>query len=155
MSFFWTPVWCRVNNINNKSTGQIDLKNGINQWIHCTNVLFFCLQFLWNISHSSGTDPEETILNAFKIFDPEGKGILRGEEYALLCFLLTIPFFFIAYAPHDSKVWRHTKLNALNTKCTWGLKVVQLYQSAPKWWIYMLHKIIKKPALQNLKYMIW
>uniref|UniRef100_A0A3Q3XAY7 EF-hand domain-containing protein n=1 Tax=Mola mola TaxID=94237 RepID=A0A3Q3XAY7_MOLML len=28
-----------------------------------------------------GTDPEETILNAFKIFDPEGKGILRGDEY--------------------------------------------------------------------------
>ncbi|RXN27583.1 myosin regulatory light chain cardiac muscle isoform-like protein [Labeo rohita] len=27
-----------------------------------------------------GTDPEETILNAFKIFDPEGTGILKGEE---------------------------------------------------------------------------
>ncbi|XP_070699293.1 myosin regulatory light chain 10 [Pempheris klunzingeri] len=27
-----------------------------------------------------GTDPEETILNAFKIFDPEGKGFLRGED---------------------------------------------------------------------------
>ncbi|XP_045896177.1 myosin regulatory light chain 10 isoform X1 [Micropterus dolomieu] len=27
-----------------------------------------------------GTDPEETILNAFKIFDPEGKGVLRGED---------------------------------------------------------------------------
>uniref|UniRef100_A0A3Q3WVP3 EF-hand domain-containing protein n=1 Tax=Mola mola TaxID=94237 RepID=A0A3Q3WVP3_MOLML len=27
-----------------------------------------------------GTDPEETILNAFKIFDPEGKGILRGDD---------------------------------------------------------------------------
>ncbi|TRY99739.1 hypothetical protein DNTS_033607 [Danionella cerebrum] len=26
------------------------------------------------------TDPEETILNAFKIFDPEGTGILKGEE---------------------------------------------------------------------------
>ncbi|KAJ8256306.1 hypothetical protein COCON_G00184580 [Conger conger] len=27
-----------------------------------------------------GTDPEETLLNAFKIFDPEGKGLLKGEE---------------------------------------------------------------------------
>ncbi|KAA0704081.1 Myosin regulatory light chain 2B, cardiac muscle isoform [Triplophysa tibetana] len=27
-----------------------------------------------------GTDPEETILNAFKIFDAEGTGILKGEE---------------------------------------------------------------------------
>uniref|UniRef100_A0A3B4XQV2 Myosin, light chain 10, regulatory n=1 Tax=Seriola lalandi dorsalis TaxID=1841481 RepID=A0A3B4XQV2_SERLL len=28
-----------------------------------------------------GTDPEETILNAFKIFDPEGTGVLRGDDY--------------------------------------------------------------------------
>ncbi|XP_071783618.2 myosin regulatory light chain 2B, cardiac muscle isoform-like isoform X1 [Centroberyx gerrardi] len=27
-----------------------------------------------------GTDPEETILNAFKVFDPAGEGILKGEE---------------------------------------------------------------------------
>uniref|UniRef100_A0A3B4T7W6 Myosin, light chain 10, regulatory n=2 Tax=Seriola dumerili TaxID=41447 RepID=A0A3B4T7W6_SERDU len=27
-----------------------------------------------------GTDPEETILNAFKIFDPEGTGVLRGDD---------------------------------------------------------------------------
>uniref|UniRef100_A0A8C7QPA7 EF-hand domain-containing protein n=1 Tax=Oncorhynchus mykiss TaxID=8022 RepID=A0A8C7QPA7_ONCMY len=27
-----------------------------------------------------GTDPEETIINAFKIFDPEGQGVLKGEE---------------------------------------------------------------------------
>ncbi|KAM4627216.1 myosin regulatory light chain 2B, cardiac muscle isoform-like [Polymixia lowei] len=27
-----------------------------------------------------GTDPEETILNAFKIFDPEGTGALKGED---------------------------------------------------------------------------
>ncbi|XP_078410308.1 myosin regulatory light chain 2, ventricular/cardiac muscle isoform [Cetorhinus maximus] len=26
-----------------------------------------------------GTDPEESILNAFKIFDPEGKGVLRKD----------------------------------------------------------------------------
>lgn len=39
----------------------------------------FCVS---NTFHRSGTDPEETILNAFKVFDPEGKGILRGEEYA-------------------------------------------------------------------------
>uniref|UniRef100_A0AAY3ZWN4 EF-hand domain-containing protein n=1 Tax=Denticeps clupeoides TaxID=299321 RepID=A0AAY3ZWN4_9TELE len=26
-----------------------------------------------------GADPEETILNAFKVFDPEGKGVLRKE----------------------------------------------------------------------------
>lgn len=27
----------------------------------------------------SGADPEETILNAFKVFDPEGKGVLRKD----------------------------------------------------------------------------
>ncbi|NXR93282.1 MLRB protein, partial [Hypocryptadius cinnamomeus] len=26
-----------------------------------------------------GTDPEETILNAFKIFDPEGKGRIKAD----------------------------------------------------------------------------
>ncbi|XP_009572357.1 PREDICTED: myosin regulatory light chain 2B, cardiac muscle isoform [Fulmarus glacialis] len=26
-----------------------------------------------------GTDPEETILNAFKIFDPEGKGHIKAD----------------------------------------------------------------------------
>lgn len=26
-----------------------------------------------------GADPEETILNAFKVFDPEGKGILKKD----------------------------------------------------------------------------
>uniref|UniRef100_A0A0E9WZE2 EF-hand domain-containing protein n=1 Tax=Anguilla anguilla TaxID=7936 RepID=A0A0E9WZE2_ANGAN len=29
-----------------------------------------------------GADPEETILNAFKVFDPEGKGILKKEYIA-------------------------------------------------------------------------
>lgn len=28
---------------------------------------------------SAGADPEETILNAFKVFDPEGKGTLRKD----------------------------------------------------------------------------
>lgn len=41
---------------------------------------------LWNIFLRSGTDPEETILNAFKIFDPEAKGSLKGEEYAFSSF---------------------------------------------------------------------
>ncbi|KAI4877578.1 hypothetical protein NFI96_000339 [Prochilodus magdalenae] len=27
-----------------------------------------------------GTDPEETILNAFKMFDPEGTGVVKGDE---------------------------------------------------------------------------
>ena len=27
----------------------------------------------------SGADPEETILNAFKVFDPEGKGVLKAD----------------------------------------------------------------------------
>lgn len=31
----------------------------------------------------SGTDPEENILNAFKIFDPEGTGALKGEEWVI------------------------------------------------------------------------
>ena len=26
-----------------------------------------------------GADPEETILNAFKVFDPEAKGVLRKD----------------------------------------------------------------------------
>uniref|UniRef100_A0A8C6FUD4 Myosin light chain 2 n=1 Tax=Moschus moschiferus TaxID=68415 RepID=A0A8C6FUD4_MOSMO len=26
-----------------------------------------------------GADPEETILNAFKVFDPEGKGVLKAD----------------------------------------------------------------------------
>jgi len=29
---------------------------------------------------SPGADPEETILNAFKVFDPEAKGVLRKDE---------------------------------------------------------------------------
>ena len=35
-----------------------------------------------NISHkniSSGTDPEDVILSAFKLFDPEGKGTIKKE----------------------------------------------------------------------------
>lgn len=31
----------------------------------------------------SGTDPEENILNAFKIFDPEGTGVLKGDEWVI------------------------------------------------------------------------
>ncbi|XP_056450570.1 myosin regulatory light chain 10 [Gadus macrocephalus] len=33
-----------------------------------------------------GTDPEETILNAFKLFDPDATGVLRGEDikYSLM-----------------------------------------------------------------------
>uniref|UniRef100_A0A674E3C2 Myosin light chain 2 n=2 Tax=Salmo trutta TaxID=8032 RepID=A0A674E3C2_SALTR len=27
-----------------------------------------------------GADPEETILNALKVFDPEGKGVLRKDS---------------------------------------------------------------------------
>lgn len=30
-----------------------------------------------------GTDPEENILNAFKIFDPEGTGVLKGDEWVI------------------------------------------------------------------------
>uniref|UniRef100_A0A672HEQ5 Myosin regulatory light chain 2, ventricular/cardiac muscle isoform n=1 Tax=Salarias fasciatus TaxID=181472 RepID=A0A672HEQ5_SALFA len=32
-----------------------------------------------------GADPEETILNAFKVFDPEGKGVLR-KDYPIIIF---------------------------------------------------------------------
>lgn len=31
------------------------------------------------LSSVSGADPEETILNAFKVFDPEGKGVLKAD----------------------------------------------------------------------------
>uniref|UniRef100_A0A8C9AQD3 Myosin light chain 2 n=1 Tax=Prolemur simus TaxID=1328070 RepID=A0A8C9AQD3_PROSS len=31
-----------------------------------------------------GADPEETILNAFKVFDPEGKGVLKADYPDLL-----------------------------------------------------------------------
>ncbi len=27
----------------------------------------------------AGADPEETVLNAFKVLDPEGKGMLKKE----------------------------------------------------------------------------
>lgn len=37
------------------------------------NRKIFCLHIF------TGTDPEESILNAFKIFDPEGKGVLRKD----------------------------------------------------------------------------
>lgn len=33
----------------------------------------------WCHGSSLGADPEETILNAFKVFDPEGKGTLKKE----------------------------------------------------------------------------
>ncbi|XP_062470926.1 myosin regulatory light chain 10 isoform X1 [Pezoporus occidentalis] len=38
-----------------------------------------------------GTDPEETILNAFKIFDPEGKGHIKAD-YLPPCVLFYIPW---------------------------------------------------------------
>ncbi|XP_048957577.1 myosin regulatory light chain 2, ventricular/cardiac muscle isoform isoform X12 [Canis lupus dingo] len=31
------------------------------------------------LKEAPGADPEETILNAFKVFDPEGKGVLRAD----------------------------------------------------------------------------
>jgi Ca2+-binding EF-hand superfamily protein len=31
------------------------------------------------LSSLAGADPEETILNAFKVFDPEGKGSLKAD----------------------------------------------------------------------------
>ncbi|VTJ59822.1 Hypothetical predicted protein [Marmota monax] len=37
------------------------------------------LQHLWAMFSISGADPEETILNAFKVFDPEGKGVLKAD----------------------------------------------------------------------------
>lgn len=35
--------------------------------------------WIWRFSLYPGADPEETILNAFKVFDPEGKGVLRKD----------------------------------------------------------------------------
>lgn len=29
----------------------------------------------------AGTDPEDAILNAFKMFDPDAKGFVHKEEY--------------------------------------------------------------------------
>nr|XP_012416270.1 PREDICTED: myosin regulatory light chain 2, ventricular/cardiac muscle isoform isoform X3 [Odobenus rosmarus divergens] len=31
------------------------------------------------LKEAPGADPEETILNAFKVFDPEGKGVLKAD----------------------------------------------------------------------------
>ncbi|XP_021554196.1 myosin regulatory light chain 2, ventricular/cardiac muscle isoform isoform X3 [Neomonachus schauinslandi] len=31
------------------------------------------------LKEAPGSDPEETILNAFKVFDPEGKGVLKAD----------------------------------------------------------------------------
>lgn len=36
-------------------------------------------ELCWRCHHDVGADPEETILNAFKVFDPEGKGVLRKD----------------------------------------------------------------------------
>ena len=33
------------------------------------------------LSSSLGSDPEETILNAFKVFDPEGNGVLQKDRW--------------------------------------------------------------------------
>lgn len=38
-----------------------------------------CLGASAHSCSSAGADPEETILNAFKVFDPEGKGTLRKD----------------------------------------------------------------------------
>lgn len=61
-------------------------------WESCTKNVFEFLQGLKNnhLSHQfsiapfkkkkkTGADAEETILNAFKVFDPEGKGTLKKD----------------------------------------------------------------------------
>lgn len=45
-----------------------------NRFLFCTRVGLDLKGFLY-----PGADPEETILNAFKVFDPEGKGVLRKD----------------------------------------------------------------------------
>uniref|UniRef100_A0A8B9QIF9 EF-hand domain-containing protein n=1 Tax=Apteryx owenii TaxID=8824 RepID=A0A8B9QIF9_APTOW len=50
-----------------------------------------------------GTDPEETILNAFKIFDPEGKGHIKSHVCnAYLLFAWQINQMFAAFPPDVS-----------------------------------------------------
>ncbi|XP_010744538.2 myosin regulatory light chain 2B, cardiac muscle isoform [Larimichthys crocea] len=46
----------------------------------CSGPLNFTLFLNMFGEKLKGTDPEETILNAFKVFDPEGSGVLMGEE---------------------------------------------------------------------------
>ncbi|XP_040902095.1 myosin regulatory light chain 2B, cardiac muscle isoform-like [Toxotes jaculatrix] len=46
----------------------------------CSGPLNFTLFLNMFGEKLKGTDPEDTILNAFKVFDPEGTGVLRGEE---------------------------------------------------------------------------
>ena len=36
-----------------------------------------------------GTDPEDTITNAFKMFDPDAKGFVHKDEYVLIKFIST------------------------------------------------------------------
>uniref|UniRef100_A0A8I6AET1 Myosin light chain 2 n=1 Tax=Rattus norvegicus TaxID=10116 RepID=A0A8I6AET1_RAT len=47
-----------------------------------------------------GADPEETILNAFKVFDPEGKGSLKADYISIpYCSCLQIDQMFAAFPP--------------------------------------------------------
>uniref|UniRef100_A0A8B9L0F6 Myosin regulatory light chain 2B, cardiac muscle isoform-like n=1 Tax=Astyanax mexicanus TaxID=7994 RepID=A0A8B9L0F6_ASTMX len=44
-----------------------------------------------------GTDPEETILNAFKMFDPEGTGFLKGDDKKTTVILSQVKLYSIAF----------------------------------------------------------
>lgn len=61
LTYFRQQLWCFFINVEMVYILQIMV---FQHWIECFSV---------------GADPEETILNAFKVFDPEGKGILRKE----------------------------------------------------------------------------
>uniref|UniRef100_H3B6A5 Myosin light chain 2 n=1 Tax=Latimeria chalumnae TaxID=7897 RepID=H3B6A5_LATCH len=43
------------------------------------NFTVFLSMFGEKLKECAGADPEETILNAFKVFDPEGKGVLNSD----------------------------------------------------------------------------
>uniref|UniRef100_A0A672FB03 Myosin regulatory light chain 2, ventricular/cardiac muscle isoform-like n=1 Tax=Salarias fasciatus TaxID=181472 RepID=A0A672FB03_SALFA len=64
-----------------------------------------------------GADPEDTILNAFKVFDPEGKGTLKKDLSALL-------------HTHTHSAQRFSKL-CRETHCVSVLQVEQMFAAFP------------------------
>lgn len=71
---FLTMFGEKLKGMNVQTNDEKDItKSGIFTLRSFRNAILTPLMFL-------GADPEETILNAFKVFDPEGKGVLRKDE---------------------------------------------------------------------------
>ncbi|XP_050930623.1 myosin regulatory light chain 2a isoform X1 [Lates calcarifer] len=65
--------WCPIGRLNVK---QEEIDEMLKEAPGPINFTVFLTMFGEKLK---GADPEETILNAFKVFDPEGKGVLRKD----------------------------------------------------------------------------